>query len=202
VAHAQKFDQSISYGNIWRSAEEKPGLFARKVRLPHTARWVTVYRAWESARPDALFRDPFAERLAGEQGEAIAKLMPRQPRSGWPLIVRTHLIDELILSSIADGCDCVINLAAGLDTRPDRMALPPSLQWIEVSGKGLARYLAARFQPLPIGTAREVFPQAARPVSLLDRVMGRFGYGNGFHGSRPKPGSGWISQSQYKPSTS
>jgi methyltransferase (TIGR00027 family) len=93
---------------------------------------VAVYWAWESARPDALFRDPFAERLAGEQGEAIAKLMPRQPRGGWPLIVRTHLIDELILSSIADGCDCVINLAAGLDTRPYRMALPPSLQWIEV----------------------------------------------------------------------
>jgi O-methyltransferase involved in polyketide biosynthesis len=48
-----------------------------------------VYRAWESARPDALFRDPFAERLAGERGEAIAKLMPRQPRSGWPLLSRS-----------------------------------------------------------------------------------------------------------------
>ena len=97
-----------------------------------TARWVAVYRAWESARPDALFRDPFAERLAGEQGNAIAKFMPRQARSGWPLIVRTRLIDDLIRLSIAEGCDCVINLAAGLDTRPFRMALPSSLQWIEV----------------------------------------------------------------------
>src|SRR5437667_5383824 len=29
----------------------------------------------------------------------------------------------------------------------------------------------ARFQPLPIRTAREVFPQAAHPVSFVERVM-------------------------------
>jgi methyltransferase (TIGR00027 family) len=97
-----------------------------------TARWVAVYRAWESARPDALFRDPFAERFAGARGTAIAKLMPRQARSGWPIIIRTKLIDDLVLASLAEGCDCVVNLAAGLDSRPYRMALPASLQWIEV----------------------------------------------------------------------
>jgi methyltransferase (TIGR00027 family) len=97
-----------------------------------TARWVAVYRAWESARPDALFRDPFAERLAGGRGTAIAKFMPRQARNGWPIIVRTKLIDDLVLSSLAEGCDCVVNLAAGLDSRPYRMALPPDLPWIEV----------------------------------------------------------------------
>jgi methyltransferase (TIGR00027 family) len=97
-----------------------------------TARWVATYRAWEIARPDALFRDPFAERLAGERGQAIAQLMPRQARSGWPLIVRTHLIDQMILACISDGCDCIVNLAAGLDSRPYRMTLPPTLRWIEV----------------------------------------------------------------------
>ena len=97
-----------------------------------TARWVATYRAWESARPDALFRDPYAERLAGERGAAIARLMPKQARSGWPLVVRTKLIDDLILQSITEGCDRVINLAAGLDTRPYRMKLPDSLTWIEV----------------------------------------------------------------------
>jgi methyltransferase (TIGR00027 family) len=48
------------------------------------------------------------------------------------LIVRTKLIDDLILQSITEGCDRVINLAAGLDTRPYRMKLPDSLTWIEV----------------------------------------------------------------------
>lgn len=97
-----------------------------------TARWVAVYRAWESARPDALFRDPYAERLAGERGRAIAQLMPRQARNGWPLIVRTWLIDEFIQNCVRAGCGRVINLAAGLDTRPYRMQLPSSLQWVEV----------------------------------------------------------------------
>ncbi|MFQ5930575.1 MAG: hypothetical protein ACE5MK_12840, partial [Acidobacteriota bacterium] len=47
----------------------------------------------------------------------------------------------------------------------------------QLSGKGLARYRVSsvRFQPLPIRTAREVFPQAAHPVSFVERVMGPVG---------------------------
>jgi methyltransferase (TIGR00027 family) len=96
-----------------------------------TARWVAACRAWESARPDALFSDPLAARLAGDQGRAIANVAPRQVRNGWPVIVRTKLIDDLVMASLRDGCDCVVNLAAGLDTRPYRLPLPASLNWIE-----------------------------------------------------------------------
>ncbi|MBV8741981.1 MAG: class I SAM-dependent methyltransferase [Sinobacteraceae bacterium] len=96
-----------------------------------TARWVAVYRAWESARPDALFHDPYADLLAGDRGKAIAALMPFPARNGWPLIARTKLIDELVLRAVAGGADCVINLAAGFDTRPYRLGLPPSLRWVE-----------------------------------------------------------------------
>jgi methyltransferase (TIGR00027 family) len=96
-----------------------------------TARWVAVYRAWESARPDALFHDPYAELLAGERGHAIADLMPRQARSGWPMIARTKLMDDLVVAAIEQGCDCVVNLAAGFDTRPYRLEIPSSLRWIE-----------------------------------------------------------------------
>src|SRR5262249_23317383 len=42
-----------------------------------TARWAAHYRALETERRDALFRDPLAARLAGERGRAIAKAMPR-----------------------------------------------------------------------------------------------------------------------------
>jgi methyltransferase (TIGR00027 family) len=128
-----------------------------------TARWVAVYRAWESSRPDALFRDPFAERLAGERGAAIARLMPRQARSGWPIIVRTKLIDDFVLSSLAEGCDCVINLAAGLDSRPYRMPLPPELPWFEVDFPAMVeekQRLMADAQP--------VCRLARRGLDLLD----------------------------------
>jgi methyltransferase (TIGR00027 family) len=96
-----------------------------------TARWVAVYRAQESARPDALFKDPFADRLAGDRGRAIAAVAPREMRNGWPLVIRTKLMDDLIGASVAEGCDCVLNLAAGFDTRPYRLALPAALHWIE-----------------------------------------------------------------------
>ncbi|HEY4157315.1 MAG TPA: SAM-dependent methyltransferase [Polyangiaceae bacterium] len=99
-----------------------------------TARWVAVYRAWETARPDALFRDPFAERLAGERGKQIVASIrrPGGTGNGWPMITRTKLIDDLVLASLAGGCDCVLNLAAGLDSRPYRLQLPASLNWVEV----------------------------------------------------------------------
>jgi methyltransferase (TIGR00027 family) len=104
-----------------------------------TARWVAVYRAWESVRPDALFNDPYAKSLAGERGKAIANLMPAQARSGWPMVARTKLIDDLVLAAVAQGCDCIVNLAAGLDTRPYRLALPSSLKWIEADLPDLIR---------------------------------------------------------------
>ena len=68
-----------------------------------TARWVAVYRARESERPDALFRDPLAARLAGERGEAIAAATRRAAQTGWAAVTRTKLIDDLVLDSIAQG---------------------------------------------------------------------------------------------------
>ncbi|PYL21082.1 MAG: SAM-dependent methyltransferase, partial [Verrucomicrobia bacterium] len=43
--------------------------------MSDTARWVAVYRARETQRTDAVFRDPFARQLAGERGEQIAASM-------------------------------------------------------------------------------------------------------------------------------
>ena len=101
--------------------------------ISDTARWVALYRALESERPDARFRDPFARRLAGDRGEAIARAMPAFRSGLWPMVVRTCVFDELILRAIErEGFDTVVNLAAGLDARPYRMALPPATRWIDV----------------------------------------------------------------------
>jgi methyltransferase (TIGR00027 family) len=96
-----------------------------------TARWTALHRATESARPDALFSDPLAERLAGEHGRDIVAREPRAGRSGWWLVARTKIIDDAIADAVADGCDRVLNLAAGLDTRPYRLELPSELTWVE-----------------------------------------------------------------------
>lgn len=113
-----------------KSATPADGPLIRNVS--DTARWVAVYRAQETERPDALFRDPFARKLAGERGEQIAKSMPLGRDNSWSMVTRTCLIDDLVLDQVRSGVDTVINLAAGLDSRPYRMKLPPALHWIEV----------------------------------------------------------------------
>jgi methyltransferase (TIGR00027 family) len=105
-----------------------------------TARWVAVYRAMETARPDAIFRDPYAARLAGEKGEAIVDAMKRGRQMAWAMIVRTAVFDEIIEAQIRAGTDQVVNLAAGLDTRPWRMKLPRDLHWVDVDLPGILDY--------------------------------------------------------------
>ena len=100
--------------------------------ISDTAHWVATYRALESERPDALFRDPFARRLAGERGARITEGKAFANRNAWSFVARTVLIDRFISDAVANGVDMVVNLAAGLDARPYRMTLPSHLQWIEV----------------------------------------------------------------------
>ena len=125
--------------------------------ISDTARWVAVYRARESERPDAVFRDPFARRLAGERGEQIAASIPFTEKHSWPFVARTWLVDRLIDDQVRHGADMVVNLAAGLDARPYRMDLPPSLQWIEVD---LPEILAHKEELL----------RDEKPVCQLERV--------------------------------
>ena len=99
--------------------------------ISDTARWVAMYRVMESEKRDAIFRDPYARRLAGTRGEEILAAMPKGRTFAWPMIVRTALFDEIIMRMVG-GVDAVLNLAAGLDARPYRLALPPSLKWIDV----------------------------------------------------------------------
>jgi len=125
--------------------------------ISDTARWVAVYRARETERPDAVFRDPFARKLAGEHGEQIAVSIPFMEKNSWPMVARTWLTDHLIMEQVRQGAEMVINLAAGLDARPYRMELPRALQWIEVD---LPEILAHKEEML----------HNDKPVCALERV--------------------------------
>jgi methyltransferase (TIGR00027 family) len=126
--------------------------------ISDTALWVAVYRAMESERPDAHFHDPYARLLAGDKGEEIVEKMPWAKSSAWAMIVRTCVFDELILKVIQrDGVDTILNLAAGLDTRPYRLQLPSTLRWIEVDLPGILDYKEAKLA-------------GQKPACLLERV--------------------------------
>jgi methyltransferase (TIGR00027 family) len=125
--------------------------------ISDTARWVATYRARETERADAVFHDPFARRLAGERGEQIAKALPRRADNSWAMVTRTHVMDEMIRTEIQRGTDMVVNIAAGLDTRPYRMQLPSGLQWVEVDLPGILDY-------------KDEILKSETPVCLLERV--------------------------------
>ncbi len=105
-----------------------------------TALWVAIYRAMESERPDALFRDPYARRLGGKRGETIVETMPGGKSASWPMVVRTAVMDEIILRCVRQGARTVLNLAAGLDARPYRLDLPADLRWLHVDLPDMLAY--------------------------------------------------------------
>ena len=125
--------------------------------ISDTARWAAVFRARETQRPDAIFRDPYAERLAGQMGVDIANTLPQGNRHAWAWVARTYLFDEFITHEIEQGVDMVVNLAAGLDARPYRMALPASLQWIDVDLPEILAY-------------KEGILSSEKPVCALERI--------------------------------
>jgi methyltransferase (TIGR00027 family) len=102
--------------------------------VSETALMVAMWRAAENTHPNPLYRDPLALKLAGDRGREIIKGLPRGSRSisRWMMAIRTRVIDDLIHQAVADGVDLVLNLGAGLDTRPYRLELPSNLCWVEV----------------------------------------------------------------------
>ncbi len=114
--------------------------------ISDTARWVAIFRAEESERPDAIFQDPFARKLAGERGEQIANAIEFSKTNSWSFVARTYLFDEIILQHVAAKYDMVINLASGLDTRPYRLPFPPQLKWIEIDLPSIVEYKSSMLE--------------------------------------------------------
>jgi methyltransferase (TIGR00027 family) len=122
-----------------------------------TAFMVAGFRALEGERPEPLFRDPLAAKLVGDHGKNILATVPRHFAGAWSVVIRTVIIDDYIRQAIAAGVDTILNLGAGLDTRPYRIDLPSSLHWIEVDFPHMIELKEARLA-------------GERPSCRLDRI--------------------------------
>jgi methyltransferase (TIGR00027 family) len=145
-----------------------------------TAFLVAQHRALESARKDALFSDPLAAGLAGERGRAIVQKMPSSRMTGWMVAIRTRIIDDFITEAVARGVDTVVNLGAGMDTRPYRLALSPALRWVEVDYPDLIAWKeqrlggeASRCRLERIGLDLARLPERRALLARLDGEAGR-----------------------------
>jgi methyltransferase (TIGR00027 family) len=126
--------------------------------ISETAHLVAMYRALASESPNALFQDPFARLLAGSPGEMMVAVLGEQQRGVNALAIRTQAIDQMLLQLIAtEQVGTVLNLGAGLDTRPYRLALPPHLRWMEVDLPDILTYKEQKLQDF-------------QPVCQLDRI--------------------------------
>jgi hypothetical protein len=87
------------------------------------------------------------------------------------------VIDDVIIEAIGDGCDRVLNLAAGLDSRPYRLDLPADFTWVEAD---LPELLAEKEQALADQTPRcllrrhavDLADPAARDAFLNEELAG------------------------------
>jgi methyltransferase (TIGR00027 family) len=90
-------------------------------------------------------------------------------------------MDEIVLRCVREGARTVLNLAAGLDARPYRLALPANLRWLHVDMPDMVEYFQAQMgdeQPRcqvefiaadlrDADRRREVLAQAARRGPVL-----------------------------------
>ena len=98
-----------------------------------TARWVAVYRAWETARPRSALPRSLRRAAGRRAGKADRRPAPDVANGPQRLAThRPHQGDRRSRPRLGrEGCRCVLNLAAGLDTRPYRLPLPKDTVWIE-----------------------------------------------------------------------
>lgn len=121
-----------------------------------TSAWVAHYRALESERPDALFKDPYAKLLVGAHASEIARLKTEVNKwTRWTVVTRTYIIDRMIQDLIAGGVTTFLNLGAGLDSRPYRMGLGTHVHWIEVDFPHLIDFKRKQLEKFPPTCALE-----------------------------------------------
>ncbi len=96
--------------------------------LAQTARTMAAVRARESARPGALFRDPLAATLAGEDALDALEAEAPQIRDNPFAVIRTRVFDEW-LEQVTERTDLrqVVLVAAGMDSRAFRLRWPAGL---------------------------------------------------------------------------
>jgi methyltransferase (TIGR00027 family) len=104
--------------------------------LADTARWVAAQRARESTRPDRILNDPLASLLAGSEGMEMLRLSeqynPRSEETTLYILVRIRFFDDWLLRVATGPRKQIVMVAAGLDTRPFHLQLPPGITFYEL----------------------------------------------------------------------
>lgn len=119
------------------------GATGRLGSVAKTALWTAAARARESSRPDRLFADPLAGRLAGTEGVELLGYfdLRHAPADGNPfLAIRTRWFDDFLTEPGSEGVYQVVGLGVGLDTRAVRLPWAEGTTFFEVDNADLLAY--------------------------------------------------------------
>ncbi|MFE7565281.1 SAM-dependent methyltransferase [Kitasatospora sp. NPDC057500] len=156
--------------------------------VSRTALSVALVRAYESARPDPLFDDPYAAAFAAA---ADVPLPAAGPAGGLAEalvaqgVLRTRFYDDRLLAA---GADQVVLLAAGLDTRAHRLDWPAGTRVFELD---LGPVLAFKERVLDRLGAEPRSRRTVLPADLLEPHWPARLAGAGFDPARP---SAWLAE--------
>ncbi|MFI9246153.1 class I SAM-dependent methyltransferase [Streptomyces sp. NPDC053086] len=111
--------------------------------VERTALLTAALRAAETRRPDRLYEDPYAERLAGETGTDLlaavrAATFPPGGERALPSTpdynaIRTRFFDDYLQQAAQDpGTTQIVLAPAGMDSRAYRLDWPDRVRWFEV----------------------------------------------------------------------
>ena len=119
------------------------GLGLKPTGVGRTALGAAMIRAMESRRRNALFHDPYAAAFVAAAPEvfdranrgaaAVVGGVCSAGAAFWSrAVIRTRFFDDFLLEATGRGIEQVVILAAGLDTRPYRLAWPPGRRVFEL----------------------------------------------------------------------
>ncbi|SHM96175.1 SAM-dependent methyltransferase [Actinacidiphila paucisporea] len=157
-----------------------------------TALVTAAMRAAETARTDAIHRDPYAAALAGDLGPALlAELLAAGPggsgASGRRAVnaIRTRFFDRCLSAAAREpGMRQVVVAGAGMDSRAYRMAWPEGVRYFEVDRPPVLDYKRQRLAGQPPRADRRAVPADLASPSWPDALTGA--------GYRPDRPSAWL----------
>ena len=125
---------------------------------------VAAIRGDETRRPDPLFRDPYADHLAGDIGRATLATYRAATGLATPVIeLRTRYYDDAIARAQTAGIQQFVLLAAGMDARAYRLAWPPATHLYEVDRPAVLAHKAAL-----LADTAPTCTRTAVPIDLAD----------------------------------
>jgi methyltransferase (TIGR00027 family) len=137
--------------------------------LAGSARWAAAHRARETEKPNALFKDPYARALAGEEGvEMLRQAEAENPQHqiiASYMVIRTRFFDDLMVRAVERGIRQVVLLAAGMDCRAFRFPWPSDLNIYEIDQPEIVEL---KTQLLQEQNVKSECKRVALPVMLGD----------------------------------